>query len=459
MPEIELHAQQWLHHQQGAAYLLRGKALSDILTTYIKTSDRLSPLCHEFITACLDERDKQQKLAKRRIRGFWVGGWILALILTGMGLWQGQKMLLDYLLSDIDAIAHWEKSSKADLDWQSQDRLIKDWNKQEFLQEYTERDRLDGITDIEISPDGNFLAYSNTTKKIVLWDRRQSNFEFSEHQFISGHTDWIRDIAFSPDGKIIASASDDRTIKLWNRQGKLLHTLNGHTDWVRRIEFSPDGKILASYSDDRTIRLWNLEGKLLQTFTHSDYIHDLAFTPDGQAIATGNEKGVISFWTLQGKLIRRITAHSADVKDLDFSPNGQMLASAGEDGTIKLWNKDGKLLKTIRDRQLPEDKYTRIKFNRDGQTLVSASESKNVKIWDIHGKRYLCLLTRVTDVKFTPDGNYFFYGGWFRLMGWQSLDKPGIKDDFELLSWKIPLCSREDFAGEKKMTNCDQRYH
>ena len=83
----------------------------------------------------------------------------------------------------------------------------------------------------------------------------------------SGQLDGLRDLQFSPDGKLLAAADVDFRVRLIDvRTGGVQQTLKGHTEVVLGLAFSPDGKALASAGFDRTVRIWDVQtGKEIRT--------------------------------------------------------------------------------------------------------------------------------------------------------------------------------------------------
>ena len=148
-----------------------------------------------------------------------------------------------------------------------------------------------GIVSVAFSPDGEYLATSDTKGDIQLWDTHK----YTKHAHCQGHKHWTWAIEFSPDGRYLASASDDYGVKLWDvATGACLATYTGHTYSVNAVTFNNAGTTIASSSQDSTIRLWpidltslqdkesqqNLNSEHQALIGHTGRVWSIAFSPD-----------------------------------------------------------------------------------------------------------------------------------------------------------------------------------
>jgi WD40 repeat protein len=269
------------------------------------------------------------------------------------------------------------------------------------------------ISSVAFSPDGKYLATSDTNGEICLW----RGFADGE-QLLSckEHTSRIWCIAFSPDGRTLASCSSDRTVKLWDvSTGQCLRTLRGHTTRIWCVAFAPDGKTLASSSDDQTVKLWNVSnGECLKTLEgHSSAVRAISFSPDGQTLTSGSKDRTIKLWDIDtGQAIRTMQGHTDWVWSVAFSSDGQTLVSGSYDKTVKLWDANtGECLKTLQGHI---GRIWCVAFSPDGRTFASGCENQTVKLWDTSTGECLKTLRghigRIWCIAFSPDGRTLVSG-------------------------------------------------
>ncbi len=289
-----------------------------------------------------------------------------------------------------------------------------------------------GVVGIAFSPDGEYLATSDTKGDIQIWNAHT----FTKIATCQGHQHWTWTVVFSPDGKYLASASDDHQVKLWDvATGECLQTYLGHTFSVNAVVFSPDGQIIASSAQDSTIRLWrtfpgNLSPEIQTLVGHNGRVWSIAFSPDGRTLVSGGEDLTVRLWNVAtGECVAEWSAHTAWVRFVAFSPNGKTIATASYDRSIKIWDLShtkipnfskksgicqqlGICTHTLTGHQQP---VSAIAFSPDGQQLVSSSFDKTIKLWDTNsGKCVKTLLghrNRIWTVAFHPNARQIASGG------------------------------------------------
>ena len=109
------------------------------------------------------------------------------------------------------------------------------------------------ITDISMSPDGDFFATSSWDGTVKIW--RINNFEL--YKTLKGHKSLVNSIEYAPTGNYLLSASNDNTVRVWDvSSGAEVDILYGHRDFVRYACFDKTGTFIYSASEDGTIKVW-----------------------------------------------------------------------------------------------------------------------------------------------------------------------------------------------------------
>lgn len=291
------------------------------------------------------------------------------------------------------------------------------------------------------------------------------------------HADTITQVSISPDGQYVATGSRDMNVKIWNlTTGTFLRSLSKHFEPINFVKFTQNGTKLMSSSQSGNVVVWNFpEGTLQKNFDKADetgggslqnatldpnerflvsngwsggiLIHNLlnnqlkrietntlaseqallvlpnsngallstsssgqinvwdvttgqsrssfpslgewqpiepvrVMTSDrsGQLLVTGNWSGTINLWDQNsGVITQSLVGHAKYVSAMAVSPNKKWLATGGGDNVIKLWNlKTGRIAKTLTGHQ---DDITALEFSPNNQHLVSGSKDKTVKVW------------------------------------------------------------------------------
>lgn len=123
----------------------------------------------------------------------------------------------------------------------------------------TEFGMLGGITGLDVSPDGTWLALGldgalEFAGGLVGWDVADGAKRFSVC-----HPKSLFSVTFSPDGSLIAATARDDTVILWSAaDGQPLHVLKSETGSLYQTAWSPDGLWVAAGSADGLILFWEV---------------------------------------------------------------------------------------------------------------------------------------------------------------------------------------------------------
>ncbi len=303
------------------------------------------------------------------------------------------------------------------------DAFVNGTNPKTLIGTQKDTDIQNGITELGISPDNNYIVSAHENNIIRLWDADTKTLIYS----LKGHTASINSGAFSPDNKILATGGKDKTIMLWDvEKGNLHKTLTGHTNNIKKIEFSPTNlNILASGSSDGTIRFWDTQtGEELQILAkgHIDSIHDLAFSKDNKVLSSVTRDGAVQIWDINaGKTLPTPYVESLDIEfPLALSHDATILAYNGTKTNfgssrlnngirskpregIKLW-----ILPLGEQLDVYQQKTLLLTFSPDNKMLAFSNVFSGVKIWNIETQTEIFSANKEfshpTHMKFSSNG-------------------------------------------------------
>jgi WD40 repeat protein/serine/threonine protein kinase len=157
-----------------------------------------------------------------------------------------------------------------------------------------------GLSFVEFSPDGKFLAAVAAGTSLRLWSVERSGEAATLTS--SGAAPWINP-TFAANGEAVAVGNDDGTVDVWDlrRKERGANHWKAHNGTVDGVAFMPDGKRLVTVSEDCTAMLWDL-GDLethreVRSFARAqNAFRSVAVSPDGQRIAAGTMGGLIKLW-------------------------------------------------------------------------------------------------------------------------------------------------------------------
>ncbi|MCC6818316.1 MAG: WD40 repeat domain-containing protein [Bacteroidia bacterium] len=140
------------------------------------------------------------------------------------------------------------------------------------------------ILDLQLSKDFKFYFVAFKGGSIKKFQTTGKNLEVLS--FV-GHTDDINDLQLSPDGKYLASASNDKSIILWDvNSGKSYKKLSGFEWKVTSIKFSSDGNYIVGGCNNGNTKLFEVATeKLVSEFNELGMnVRDVAINRDGSLI-------------------------------------------------------------------------------------------------------------------------------------------------------------------------------
>jgi WD40 repeat protein len=225
---------------------------------------------------------------------------------------------------------------------------------------------INGLRDVDISPDGTLALASYSNGMILLWDmqtwEQKCTFMPSQDNADIGHSSIVNSARISADNTYIVSGSNDHSVIVWEvtncQDADTAERYFGHDSWVMDVDISPDGQLLASASADQTIIIWDRKTKRqlhrLQLSGVADsgldvFVQSLDFSGDGRLLASGHANGNVAIWSIDnGRLLRRffIDPNPSCLQGIrcfwtwgvKFSPDGNTLYSTHADGALRAWS-------------------------------------------------------------------------------------------------------------------------
>ncbi|KMS67243.1 hypothetical protein ACM01_43570 [Streptomyces viridochromogenes] len=214
----------------------------------------------------------------------------------------------------------------------------------ERVQMFPMADDLEGVWDVDFSPDGRLLATAHGLRTVQLWDtiaQRRAG-----QALVGGHIEQVQTVRFSPNGELLASGSHDGRIMLWDvSTGRsLCHPLAVSSGRAWSIAFSPDSRLLLGAG--RTVRVWDItdpEQPEGVAKIGANLSAGIAVSSKG-LLVTGHTDGAAQVWNLETleKDGTPLRGHTGEVTALAFSPDGNVLATASR--AVQLWDMDSRAM-------------------------------------------------------------------------------------------------------------------
>jgi hypothetical protein len=178
------------------------------------------------------------------------------------------------------------------------------------------------LSNIALSPNGNWLAGAGDDGSLLLWDTR-NNYAVKT---LYKNPDGLSAVGFSRDGKTLVVGDLKGQVKIIGMDNGSVRTLSGHTSGIEQIVFNSTGKFMATASDDKTVRLWNMENLREQPIVlsgHADWVRTAVFSADDEQLLAGmhsnaeKAKETIHAWptkieTMSGLLCGYLTRNLTD---------------------------------------------------------------------------------------------------------------------------------------------------
>ena len=204
-------------------------------------------------------------------------------------------------------------------------------------------ERILDLQDLQISPDGQWLAaYGNSVKGVTLVKNQQPHQSIQQVGYQQEHYREYGTVTYP--------------VLLWNlRQMKsgvvplamLVPSTSQLPCPVQAVRFSPNSNRLAVGRKDAVVSVYDVteKGVSHDPFVlrgHQLSITQIAFAPTGQWIATGSQDNTVRLWNLATSKATPESAtlygHTGWISSLAIDSSGEHIFSGSYDKTIRIWN-------------------------------------------------------------------------------------------------------------------------
>lgn len=242
----------------------------------------------------------------------------------------------------------------------------------------------------------------------ALRSLRNARLDLRETARAAGQ-DMISGAVFSPDGQWIATSDTEGGIVVRDSAtGEIQERLDGHSPGFTDIVWGANSKFLLTGGADWTPRLWNAETgeKLTDVFGMRNIVSAVAVADDTSKIAASGFNGEIWIWDLRtGGAIGPLTPMATGATILEFTSGGKFLVGQGY-GELRIWRaEDGADVAALTDQS---DKVTAVGLRPTGTEIAVGRENGDIEIRTTEGR----LLNDVTGqygsaivrLRYSPDG-------------------------------------------------------
>gem|GEM_PF-2542377 len=251
-------------------------------------------------------------------------------------------------------------------------------------------DRVSGLQDMQISPNGQWLAAfghapagaatiqnqpshssvqqvnyqhggdrfgtNEASYPVLIWNLRQMSSGLIPMAVgIPSLPQPVQVIRFSPNSDRIAIGRKDTIVRVYDLTSRGVSedpfVLRGHQLGITQIAFAPNGQWLATGSQDNTIRLWNLASSKVSTesvalYGHVGWISALTVAPSGEQIISGSYDGTMRIWNIKENRISTATDEKPFVLESELgvlesfliTRDGNKMVALGKEGSLGIYH-------------------------------------------------------------------------------------------------------------------------
>ncbi|MCB9275229.1 MAG: caspase family protein [Lewinellaceae bacterium] len=268
-------------------------------------------------------------------------------------------------------------------------------------------DRVESVTDMDISPDGQFILLGGRgDKNGTLWSLDGDLVTEFKGEGPVG----VNSVCLTPDDEALFAGCMDGAIRKWalNLGRRGTNILNGHQGRVHAIDISPDGKKMISGGEGHTAILWDISGKEIGRFLSDHEINSVEFSSDGKQFLIGEYDGGVTVWEMGATVKRRFALPASPVWATCFSPQNKIFTNEGDN--LVLWSEDGKFIQNYYGTLRP---VISIACSPDGNRIAAGNMDGVALLWESGQQEHIIGFRHkdpVNFVGFSPDSRLLLAG-------------------------------------------------
>lgn len=257
-----------------------------------------------------------------------------------------------------------------------EDATVKLWNLEDGSLTATLKGHSQPVTTVRFVDGGERIVSGSRDKTVRLWNRSDESAR-TVIKIPAG----VCSLGTSANGRLVAAGGDDAVAYVFDAQtGERLETLAGHKGPVNMVAFSGDGASLMTAGADKTIRTSPLSAIRI-TAAHEGAVHALSTLNDGSYAVTGGEDGAVKVWDAEGELVREFAGSHGPIRHMSVSDDARLLATASQGeqgaGSVEIWNfGDGSLKQTLQTAA----NVVGLAFSGDSQLLAVAEHDQSLAV-------------------------------------------------------------------------------
>lgn len=250
------------------------------------------------------------------------------------------------------------------------------------------------LTQLELSPDGRWLAFAMGQKGCRIWDLQAEEPAASSRYLPPMPSELITCLGFSRDSNLLFRGGYPSDLQFWDLKtaGHTAKFTLPHPGYVNRLATSPDGRWLATSCEDNALRIWDLQAadptvnhRVLRG--HEALTAALAYSSDNNLLISG-AKDSIRVWDMRAAdpaaKPRVFRGHDGGAMAIAVSPNGRYLVSTSyTPEPPRVWS----LVATdaVAHPKVLEGQrgVTTTVFTAGGKQLVTNTLDNYPRVWDL----------------------------------------------------------------------------